>query len=100
MRLLDRSLLHLSVALLLVLAVWSTVFFFVVRGSVLNSIDEGLEDQQSMILHRLRSDSTLLQVRDLGLHGFAVTPSDHKVKKSFSDTVSMCPVSMARSSYG
>ncbi|TXI78720.1 MAG: HAMP domain-containing histidine kinase [Flavobacteriales bacterium] len=91
MRLLDRSLLHLSVALLLVLAVWSTVFFFVVRGSVLDSIDEGLEDQQSMILHRLRTDSTLLQVRDLGLHGFAVMPSDHKVKKSFSDTLIHVP---------
>lgn len=91
MRLLDRSLLHLSVALLLVLAVWSTVFFFVVRGSVLDSIDEGLEDQQSMILLRLRTDSTLIQVRDLGLHGFAVTPSDHKVKKSFSDTLIHVP---------
>ena len=38
MRLLDRSLLHLSVALLLVLAVWSTVFFFVVLGAVIDVV--------------------------------------------------------------
>lgn len=91
MRLLNRSLLHLSVALLLVLAAWATAFFFVVRDAVLDSIDEGLDDQREMILHRLKGDSTLLQVRDLGLHGFAVFPADGKVKKQFSDTVLYVP---------
>ncbi len=91
MRLLDRSLLNLSVALLLVLAVWAVAFFFVVRNAVLDSIDEGLDDQREMILHRLKGDSTLLQVRDLGLHGFAVAPVDDKVKKQFSDTVLYVP---------
>ncbi len=91
MRLLDRSLLHLSVALLLVVAVWATVFFFVVRDAVLDSIDEGLEDQQGMILYRIKGDSTMLRVHDLGLHGFAVAPVHENVKRHFSDTVIHVP---------
>lgn len=91
MRLLDRTLLHLSGALLVVLATWAAAFFFVVRDAVLDSIDEGLEDQRGMILHRIQGDSKLLHVQDLGLQGFAVEPVMHKVKKHFSDTVIHVP---------
>ncbi|MBX2973028.1 MAG: HAMP domain-containing histidine kinase, partial [Flavobacteriales bacterium] len=91
MKLLNRSLLHLSMALLLVLAVWATAFFFVVRDAVLDSIDEGLEEQQEMILHRAKQDSTVLAVHDLGLHGFAILPTDGKVKDRYSDTLLYVP---------
>lgn len=91
MRLLDRSLLHLSVALLLVLAVWATAFFFVVRDAVLDSIDEGLEEQQEMILHRVKQDPSALAVTDLGLHGYAILPTTGKVKDHYSDTLLHVP---------
>lgn len=91
MRLLDRSLLHLSAALLPVLAVWAGAFFFIVRHVVQESIDEGLEDQEEMIRHRLEQDSTLLHVRDLGLHGFAFTPAAHGTKTSYRDTLLFVP---------
>lgn len=91
MRLLDRSLLHLSLALLLVLAVWATAFFFVVREAVMDSIDEGLEEQHELILHRVKQDPSALHVTDLGLHGHAIFPTDHKVKERFSDTLIHVP---------
>lgn len=91
MKLLDRSLLHLSVALLLVLAIWATAFFFVMRDAVLDSIDEGLEEQQEMILHRVKQDPSVLAVRDLGLHGYAIKPVEGKVKERYSDTLLQIP---------
>jgi two-component system sensor histidine kinase QseC len=91
MRLLDRSLLHLSMALLLVLALWATAFFFVVRGAVLDSIDEGLEEQQELILHRVKQDSTVQIVEDLGLHGYAILPAHTKIKDHYSDTLLYLP---------
>ncbi|HMN05903.1 MAG TPA: HAMP domain-containing sensor histidine kinase [Flavobacteriales bacterium] len=91
MRLLHRSMLHLSLALLPVLALWSAAFWFVVRDAVRDDLDEGLEDHQELILHRLEQDSTLLQVRDLGLYGFAVEPATGKVKKHFTDTILYVP---------
>ncbi|MFT3884033.1 MAG: HAMP domain-containing sensor histidine kinase [Flavobacteriales bacterium] len=91
MKLLDRSLLHLSVALLLVLAVWSAAFFFVVRDAVIDSIDEGLGEQQEMILYRVEQDTTMLHVRDLGLTGFAIEPTNGKVKERYSDTLLYVP---------
>lgn len=91
MRLLDRSLLQLSVALLLVLAVWATAFFFVVRDAVLDSIDGSLEEQQEMIVYRVKQDSATLQVHDLGLHGYAITPVAGKVKERYSDTLLYVP---------
>lgn len=91
MKLLNRSLLHLSVVLLLVLAVWSVAFFFIVRNAVQDSIDEGLEDQEEIIRYRLEQDSTLLQIRDLGLHGFAFAPATAKTKANYRDTLLYVP---------
>lgn len=91
MKLLNRSLLHLSVVLLLVLAAWAVAFFFIVRHAVVDSIDEGLEDQEEIIRYRLRQDSTLLRINDLGLHGFAFAPVAQKAKTSYRDTILFVP---------
>lgn len=91
MRLLNRSLLHLSMALLVVLGLWSVAFFFVLRNAVQDSIDEGLDDQEDVITHRIKGDSTLLNVRDLGLYGFAIGPAGEKEKKSYRDTALYVP---------
>lgn len=91
MRLLNRSLLHLSLALLLGLAAWAVAFFLIVRHVVQESIDEGLEDQEENIRYRLEQDSTLLHVHDLGLHGFAFTPVEHRTKTSYRDTLLHVP---------
>ncbi|MBS1768268.1 MAG: HAMP domain-containing histidine kinase [Acidobacteria bacterium] len=91
MKLLNRSLLHLSLALLLVLAVWAVAFFFIMRGEVRHSIDEGLDDQVEVITHRLKTDSSLLHVRDLGLNGFAIEPFAGKEKARYTDTLLYVP---------
>lgn len=91
MKLLNRSLLLLSMALLLVLALWAVAFFFVLRDAVQESIDEGLDDQEEVIVHRVKSDSSLLDIRDLGLHGFAITPAEGKEKKRYTDTLLYLP---------
>ncbi len=91
MKLLNRSMLHLSVVLLLVLALWAVAFFFIIRNSVQESIDDGLEDQEEIIRYRLEQDSTLLQVRDLGLHGFAFSPATEKIKAQYRDTLLYVP---------
>lgn len=91
MRLLNRSLVHLSVVLLLVLAAWAVAFFFIVRHAVVDSIDEGLEDQEEIIRYRAEQDSTLLLINDLGLHGFAFAPAPGKVKATYRDTLLYVP---------
>lgn len=91
MKLLNRSLLHVSLALLLVLALWAVAFFFIMREAVRHSIDEGLDDQVEVITHRLKTDSTLLHVRDIGLHGFAITPAANKEKEHYTDTLLFVP---------
>lgn len=91
MKLLNRSLLHVSLAVLVVLTLWAVAFFFVLRNAVQHSIDEGLDDQEEVITHRLKSDSTLLHVRDLGLYGFAIGPAEGKEKKRYVDTLLYVP---------
>lgn len=91
MKLLDRSMLHLSLALLLVLAGWAVAFYFVVRDAVLDSIDEGLEDQVEMLRYRLEEDPTLVGVHDLGLHGFAFKPAEERSKTVYGDTLLFLP---------
>ena len=91
MKLLNRSLLHVSMALLLVLAFWAMAFFFILRGAVRHSIDEGLDDQVEVITHRLKSDSSLLYVHELGLNGFAIAPAAAKEKEHYTDTLLYVP---------
>ncbi|HRP82821.1 MAG TPA: ATP-binding protein [Flavobacteriales bacterium] len=91
MKLLNRSLLHVSLALLLVLALWAVAFFFLMREAVRDSIDEGLDDQEEVITHRLKTDSALLHVRDLGLYGFAIEPAEGKEKKRYVDALLYVP---------
>lgn len=91
MKLLNRSLLHVSMALLLVLALWAVAFFFILRGAVRHSIDEGLDDQVEVITHRLKSDSSLLYVHELGLNGFAIAPAAAKEKEHYTDTLLYVP---------
>lgn len=91
MKLLNRSLLHHSLVLLIVLAVWALAFFFIVRNAVQHSIDEGLEDQEEIIRFRLEQDSSLLHIRDLGLHGFAFSPATAKSRPYYRDTLLFVP---------
>jgi signal transduction histidine kinase len=59
MKLLDQSIKYLSVALLLVIALWSVIFYFSMLSQIKDSVDEELEYQKRLIIQNTLNDSII-----------------------------------------
>ncbi|MFV0366203.1 MAG: sensor histidine kinase [Mangrovibacterium sp.] len=63
MKLLNQSLKHLSLAIFLLMSVWSMVFYFSMQHEIKDVADEELENQKRLIIQYTVSDSTI-QTKD------------------------------------
>src|SRR5690606_34402726 len=72
MKLLNKSLIYLSVSLFVVIGLWSVVFYFRMLNEIKGSIDEGLENYKRQIVYRAQHDSTLLQQSSFNEGFFAI----------------------------
>lgn len=61
MKLLNQSVKHLSISLLLIIGVWGTVLFFNIVDEVKENVDEGLENYKRQIVFKAHKDTSLLK---------------------------------------
>jgi signal transduction histidine kinase len=61
MKLINYTLLYLSVILFIVVSFWAVLFYFQVLNQVKTTIDESLADQKIVIIDKLKDDSLLIQ---------------------------------------
>lgn len=64
MKLLNQSIKYLSIALLLVVALWSVAFYFSMFNQIKDSIDEELEHQKRLIIQNALVDSIITTKSD------------------------------------
>ncbi|WP_312077033.1 HAMP domain-containing sensor histidine kinase [Chryseobacterium sp.] len=86
MKLLNRSLLHLMSWLLLIVSLWSVVFYFNMLDEIKDSVDEELENYKRQIVSRAEKDSTILQQKTFDEGFFSVNPISKKEALNFKDT--------------
>lgn len=60
MKLLNKSLIYLSVSLFFIIGLWAVVFYFNMLGEIKESVDEGLEHYKRQIIFKAQKDSSLL----------------------------------------
>ena len=72
MRLLNQSLIYLSVPLLLIVSIWSVVFYINMLDEISDSIDDGLDNSKLLIIQRAASDSTILQKNNFNESNYAI----------------------------
>ncbi len=60
MKLLNHTLLYLSISLLGVLGLWAVVFYFFMLQEVKETVDDGLTNYKMFIVHRAQSDTSML----------------------------------------
>ncbi|AEV33465.1 signal transduction histidine kinase [Owenweeksia hongkongensis DSM 17368] len=60
MKLVNQSLKYLSISILLIVAVWASVFYINMLHEIKGSIDEGLENYKRLIILNTQKDSTIL----------------------------------------
>ncbi len=86
MKLLNRSLLYLSLAFLVILGIWSVVFYVNLKDEIRDSIDDGLDNNRLLILQKVKTDSTLLLQNEFGGNNFKIHPVSKQIAFTFNDT--------------
>ena len=59
MRLLNQSLIFLSVSILIIVSVWSVVFYYSMLSEIYDSLDDGLENHKLLIIQKSESDTSI-----------------------------------------
>ena len=85
MKLLNRSLLFLSLAFLFIIGVWSVVFYINLKDEIRDSIDDGLDNNRLLILQKIKTDSTLLLQNEFGGNNFKIQSVSKQIAVTFKD---------------
>jgi two-component system sensor histidine kinase QseC len=73
MKLLNQSLTYLSISILIVIGLWSAVFYFNMFREITESVDEGLENYKRQVVYKAQSDTNLLTKSNFEEGIFAIT---------------------------
>lgn len=74
MKLLNRSLLYLSVLFFFIIGIWAVIFYINLKDEIRDSIDDGLENNKLLLIQKVATDSTLLLQREFGGNNFEIHP--------------------------
>lgn len=93
MKLLNQSVKHLSISLLLIIGVWGTVLFFNIVDEVKENVDEGLENYKRQIVFRAHQDTAVLKQMNLNENFYSIQEIG---KGEYFDTVNIFTDTMIR----
>ncbi|AZA73086.1 sensor histidine kinase [Chryseobacterium indoltheticum] len=86
MKLLNKSILHLMTYLLLIVSLWSVIFYFNMLDEIKGSVDEELENYKRQIVFKAEKDPTILQQKTFDEGFFSVNKISKEKALSFKDT--------------
>ncbi|WP_207513904.1 sensor histidine kinase [Longitalea luteola] len=72
MKLLNHTLLYLSVSLLAVLGLWALIFYFNMLEEVKDSIDDGLANYKMLIIYKAQKDTSMLSSAAFGAENYTI----------------------------
>ena len=72
MKLLNKSLIYLSVSLFFIIGLWSVVFYYNILGEIKESVDEGLDNYKRQIVYQAQKDTSVLAQRAFDEGFFAI----------------------------
>lgn len=85
MKLLNYTMLYISLALFLVIGIWAFVFYLNMLDEIYDSIDDGLENSKLLIINKVQEDSTLLYKTELRESNYAIHPIHQAAAQQFYD---------------
>ncbi len=85
MKLLNRSLLYLSATFLIIIGVWSVIFYFNLKNEIRDSIDDGLDNNRILIIKKLEQDTSLLSQNEFGGNNFEIHQTSKQIALEFKD---------------
>lgn len=86
MKLLNRSLQYLSISMLLIVSIWSVIFYLDMMDEIYDSIDDGLDNYKMLILNKAANDSTILLKDGFDESNYSIQPVSEGVALRIYDT--------------
>lgn len=84
MKLIQRTIVFMSLALLVALSVWAFIFYVNMIDEVHDSIDDGLDNSKLLIIHEASSDSTVLSKSNFDEGNYAIRKiAEHHALKHY-----------------
>ncbi len=85
MKLRNYTLRYLIIALLVIIALWASLFYMVILEEVYDNIDDGLKNSKMLIIREANANEAILQTRDFGINQFKIEPLPKGELYDFSD---------------
>lgn len=91
MKLLNKSLAYLTVSLLVIIGLWSVVFYYNFLDEIKKSVDEGLDNFKRQIIYKIERDPSILKGSDFSNSFFSIheisSQDALKMRDHYSDSV-------------
>jgi len=91
MKLLNQSLVYISIPIFLIISLWAVVFYFSMLYEIHDSIDDGLDNYKLLIIQKSKRDATLLSKTDFDESNYAIRkidpPTEPISKDLYKDTL-------------
>ncbi|MDO4880489.1 MAG: HAMP domain-containing sensor histidine kinase [Capnocytophaga sp.] len=75
----NYTLRYLTIAFLLIMAIWALVFYAYILEEVYDNVDDGLKDRKNEILLQISKNDNLLNINEFGVEGFRIYPTKNKI---------------------
>lgn len=85
MKLLNKSLKYLSISILLIVTIWSIIFYINMLDEIQDSIDDGLENYKVLILQKVDTDPSILKKSFFDESNYAIREIGEKRALSMKD---------------
>ena len=91
MKLLNQSLIYLSIPIFLIVSIWAVVFYYNMLNEIYDSIDDGLDNYKLLIIQKSKRDSTVLQKKAFDESNYAISeiqkPRALTIRDMYKDTL-------------
>jgi len=91
MNLLSYTLRYLYATLLVVISIWAILFYFKMISEIRDSLDDGLENDKMLVIHKVAHDKATITRAGFSEHNYSISPLRQQyaqqVKDNFKDTM-------------
>lgn len=86
MKLLNQSLKYLSISILIIVSIWSVIFYFNMLDEIYDSIDDGLDNYKLLIINKTEKDSSVLSKTSFDESNYAIRQISRQDAIQITDT--------------
>ena len=86
MKLLNYTTKYFALLLIVLISVWAVIFYFAMLDEIYDSLDDGLDNQKTLVIQKAKRDSTILQKSEFEDGNYTIVKINAKNIGDFTDS--------------